>query len=102
MTARTGNGKNKCSGNGKNRQPQILRDDKQKNRQQQRQRRNTGVSPLRRQSAPPSVEMTFFWKVGEEGGLVEMTTFWKVGKKVGSVERRICKRVGRKIAANEE
>ena len=23
------------------------------------QRRNTGVSPLRRQSAPPSVEMTF-------------------------------------------
>ena len=24
----------------------------------QRQRRNTGVSPLRRQSAPPSVEMT--------------------------------------------
>src|SRR6266851_4092591 len=28
-------------------------------RQEQRRRRNTGISPLRRQSAPPSVEMTF-------------------------------------------
>jgi hypothetical protein len=35
-----------------------LRDDKQKGKQRQRQRRNTVVSPLRRQSAPPSVEMT--------------------------------------------
>ena len=26
-----------------------------------RQERNTGVSPLRRQSAPPPVEMTGFW-----------------------------------------
>src|SRR5882757_3448497 len=29
--------------------------------QQQQQRRNTGVSPLRRQSAPPPVEMTGVW-----------------------------------------
>src|SRR5216683_3475491 len=32
---------------------------KQRQRQRLRQRRNTGISPLRRQSAPPSVEMTF-------------------------------------------
>src|SRR6266702_6270820 len=32
---------------------------RQKQRQRQGQRRNTGISPLRRQSAPPSVEMTF-------------------------------------------
>ncbi len=32
---------------------------KAKARQRHRQRRNTGISPLRRQSAPPSVEMTF-------------------------------------------
>src|SRR6266851_2797174 len=31
----------------------------QQQRQKQEQRRNTGISPLRRQSAPPSVEMTF-------------------------------------------
>src|SRR6266851_6941825 len=30
-----------------------------KNKQEQEQGRNTGISPLRRQSAPPSVEMTF-------------------------------------------
>jgi hypothetical protein len=32
------------------------------NRNKQPQKRNAGVSPLRRQSAPPSVEMTdFLW-----------------------------------------
>ncbi|SRR6266702_8356525 len=31
----------------------------QEQEQRQEQRRNTGISPLRRQSAPPSVEMTF-------------------------------------------
>src|SRR6266404_8670938 len=39
---------------------------KQRQRQRLRQRRNTGISPLRRQSAPPSVEMTFVM-----GGLKE-------------------------------
>jgi hypothetical protein len=32
----------------------------------QEQRRNAGVSPLRRQSAPPSVEMTIVVGVDEE------------------------------------
>src|SRR6266702_6108334 len=46
------------------------RKNKQKQRQQQRQeqRRNTGISLLRRQSVPPSVEMTFVvgWSMGEQ------------------------------------
>jgi hypothetical protein len=38
----------------------------QREEQEQGQRRNTGISPLRRQSAPPSVEMTFVWWVERE------------------------------------
>src|SRR5713101_2996366 len=44
----------------------------QQQRQKQEQRRNTGISPLRRQSAPPSVEMTFVmggWKREALGSL---------------------------------
>src|SRR5712692_7059010 len=42
----------------KQRQRQEQRQE-QEQEQEQEQRRNTGISPLRRQSAPPSVEMTF-------------------------------------------
>ena len=40
---------------------------KNKQEQEQEQRRNTGISPLRRQSAPPSVEMTLVWWVERTG-----------------------------------
>jgi hypothetical protein len=72
----------KKTGSGKDNR-RFLRDHKQKDRQ--RQKRNTGISPLQRQSAPPSVEMTFvFGWVGENKQRLpqlQLQLRWPLGQK---------------------
>src|SRR6266851_596069 len=48
--------------------------EQQEQEQRQEQRRNTGISPLRRQSAPPSVEMTFVMGAEREQATARTTT----------------------------
>ena len=54
---------NNCNSN--RQEQQQRQEQEQEEQQRQEQRRNTGISPLRRQSAPPSVEMTFVWWLRE-------------------------------------
>jgi hypothetical protein len=64
--------------------------DKQRQRQKAKavQGLNTGVSPLRRQSAPPSVEMTRIF-VGEENKRQpkQIPAGWQIKDKRGTSER---------------